>query len=881
MAAFNPYVGPRRFEEADSNLFFGRDYDVESLLALILSQRLVLFYAPSGAGKSSLLRAKLIPRLRDEEQFEILPIGRVSGAETSTDATVDNIFVYNLIQSLEPPESTIAHEPHTSLLDYLAQHQPEIVDGATTPRFLIIDQFEEIVTTNLERWEDREGFFQQLRDALNQDPWLWVLLVMREDYAPELDPYTSVLPGRLRSRYYMRRMDETAAREAITKPAEIGGRTFSAEATTALIDNLRQIIIGDGKTGLGEFIEPVQLQVVCYQLWRNLEGTTKNEISLEDLQSLGDVDQALADYYEQSIASVILESGCAEADIRNWFGQKLITPQGTRGKVYHGAADTAGLPNTIVEALARRYLLRAEVWAGGTWYELVHDRFVDPIRHSNQEWLAHQSPIYQIAAEWDRTGRPESMLLSGDILHQAVKSTDFEHAQSIVTDFLRASEKAEENRILLETAEADRLRAQRLRRLLVGASIILIFALVGYVSAFLSRQRAEENRQIAESNLVTATVALGQAEIERRRAEENELLANTARETVAVGATAIAISRDEAIAANQTVVAGSTAIAMSRDNEVVARQTAEAGATAIAVKNEELQKALDDRLAAIEAANSAVDIASSNPFVISTSSTDPGPVVTSNQSELQNIQATLVAITNKTTVEIGQSAGGLPIQVQQYGSSEEVILLVGGVSGGFSPSSTRFAERVVEYYDRFSNEIPFEISLHVITNLNPDSPLAPGQVTGRLNANGVDITRNFDCAWSDTDTFRGADISNGSGPFSEPESQALRDYILSVNPVAVIFSSARADPSLVLPGFCNDADSGSVDLAATYAGGSGYTRSAVARSGTGDPSDWATTLEIPAIFILLPEYETFSEDDWQANLKGLKAVLSSFTQAAD
>ena len=74
----NPYVGPRTFTRAQSSLFFGRESEARDLLARVVSERLLLFYAQSGAGKSSLINTRLIPQLQ-EEGFAVLPVGRVSG----------------------------------------------------------------------------------------------------------------------------------------------------------------------------------------------------------------------------------------------------------------------------------------------------------------------------------------------------------------------------------------------------------------------------------------------------------------------------------------------------------------------------------------------------------------------------------------------------------------------------------------------------------------------------------------------------------------------------------------------------------------------------------------------------------------------------------
>ena len=75
----NPYVGPRTFTAADRKRFFGRETEAAGLLARVVSERLLLFYAQSGAGKSSLLRTRLIPQLQEERGFVVLPVGRVSG----------------------------------------------------------------------------------------------------------------------------------------------------------------------------------------------------------------------------------------------------------------------------------------------------------------------------------------------------------------------------------------------------------------------------------------------------------------------------------------------------------------------------------------------------------------------------------------------------------------------------------------------------------------------------------------------------------------------------------------------------------------------------------------------------------------------------------
>src|SRR5512138_3571593 len=96
----NPYIGPRTFQREDGHLFFGRDRESADLEALVVSEKLVLFYAQSGAGKSSLINARLIPNLeRKERLFEVLPIARVGG-DAAVGVEVENIYIFNLLHSL-------------------------------------------------------------------------------------------------------------------------------------------------------------------------------------------------------------------------------------------------------------------------------------------------------------------------------------------------------------------------------------------------------------------------------------------------------------------------------------------------------------------------------------------------------------------------------------------------------------------------------------------------------------------------------------------------------------------------------------------------------------------------------------------------------------
>ena len=513
----NPYVGPRPFKKAEANRFFGREREARELLALVTSQRLVLFFASSGAGKSSLINTRLIDSLAGRG-FEILPVGRVSGVlprEAGIDLSATNIFGYFLKQSLAEHRLDVALDEteqrffqeyaDASLSEFLLRLAPAgkddtdndrfvftmpgaavdvapvaPVEGAEVelrPRALIIDQFEEIFTTNLQAWEQRDDFFAQMRQAMEDDPYLWVVLAMREDFIAKVEPYAHLLPGELHARYYMQPMGYGAALEAVTKPVEAKDpaewhRPFAPGVAEKLVNNLRLVHVAAEEsegvaTAGGEFVEPVQLQVVCYQLWEQLKDTPGTQITDADLDRLAGgqelgvfVDRALAEFYEQAIRRVLDQAGglVGEMDLRRWFSERLITESGTRGFVYRGESETGGLPNEVVRLIAREFLIRSESRAGGTWYELSHDRFVEPIQRSNQMWSLEQlqrNPLLRRAHEWatsheDPRQRDASRLLTDDELKNL--DTSGQALDTVVQEYVDASKRAKEQRDLVDSA---------------------------------------------------------------------------------------------------------------------------------------------------------------------------------------------------------------------------------------------------------------------------------------------------------------------------------------------------------------------------------------------------------------------------------------------
>lgn len=577
----NPFVGPRPFDQEDAaaGRYHGREREARDLLALVTRERLVLFYSQSGAGKSSLLRASLVPALH-ELGFDVLPIARVSGAQPPSTA---NPFLYNLILSLNaglPPEQqagaeTLATEragglAPMNLAAYLggapagaavteaaAAGAPGIAPGAPpgaagedlAPTVLLIDQFEEIITAYPNRWEERRAFFEQLRDAMQQLPRLWVVLTLREEYVGPLEPYAELMPNRLRARYYMQRMGVEAALEAISKPAAAFGRPFAPGVAETLVDNLRRVRSPEGRSELGQYVEPVQLQVVCHRLWQQVtqgagaplaappampagatagaaRGAAANPasppaITAADL-SLDSIDQALTWFYRDALAgslaaAAVIAAGVDESELRRWFDREAITPGGIRNSVLRDeqSGRTGSLPNAAVDALLRRYILRADLRAGAAWVELVHDRFVEPIREDNAAWFPqHMHASQRQALLWRDAGRRPGLLLEGKLLAEAAQWAAAHPGalEPVDKEFLAACER--------EAASRRRARWFALAALAVG-----VLVLVGLLAlqTYLRQVEAQRQRDALEAQLRITEVEAQRADalaLAKRKAEE-------------------------------------------------------------------------------------------------------------------------------------------------------------------------------------------------------------------------------------------------------------------------------------------------------------------------------------------------------------------------
>ena len=248
---------------------------------------------------------------------------------------------------------------------------------------------------------------------------------------------------------------------------------------------------------------------------------------------------------------------------------------------------------------------------------------------------------------------------------------------------------------------------------------------------------------------------------------------------------------------------------------------------------------------------------------------------------------------NLPETQIGSSVENRDITAYHYGTGSKELLFIGGIHGGYSSNTTLVAYELMNYLDENPEKIPEGYRVTVIPVLNPDGlfkvtgsegrftpPTTPlsldSTIPGRFNAHNVDLNRNFDCEWQAEGTWQTRTVSGGTAAFSEPEAQAIRNYVESHDIAgAVVWYSAAGG---VFASTCRNGISDETQaLTDAYAKASGYRayQNFDFYEITGDMVNWFAKQNIPAISVLL---STHTSTDWSKNQAGIDAFLNYFAE---
>ncbi|HEV7768355.1 MAG TPA: hypothetical protein VGQ76_25370 [Thermoanaerobaculia bacterium] len=418
IAEENPFVGPHPITRGRP--LYGRDVEAAELTERLIANRIVLLHSPSGAGKTSLLGAKVGPSLEDRRQpFVVLPMMRVAG---DTTRETRNPLLQNVFDRL-PEDYRGDAELSDTFVDFIDRVTERC--GADTPLLLVFDQFEELLTYDFTE-EARVEFLRDVGQVLSS-PMRWAVFAMREEFVPRMEALFIDIPTQLRTRFRLDLLTLAQSQTVVEQTAR-----FTEGSIDRLVNDLQR----------GGYVEPLHLQVVGRRLWevgRNDQG----EITVAEGTASVSVSAALRAYYREHVGRIAKNYGADERRLRAWVGSELIV-----GRFRRPAAHSPDVANVkeVLKELEDAYLLRSDPRPGRQgWLELAHDRLVEPIIDDNRGWLQETLSEFELAAMlWDTHQRPSHLLFPARKLRTEKPPTE----PGVEADFYKASRREATNIVI-------------------------------------------------------------------------------------------------------------------------------------------------------------------------------------------------------------------------------------------------------------------------------------------------------------------------------------------------------------------------------------------------------------------------------------------------
>jgi hypothetical protein len=513
------YVGARPFETENQLIFRGRQADTEGVFRLIQLENLVVLYGKSGTGKSSLLNAGIIPKVKLETELDPIRlrfnaykegntfIEPLESARLTVRGNVPSHTTF--LDKLIPDEATLWHD----VKEHYIRHKGE------RGLLLVIDQFEELFTYPP---ESVNAFQEQLAEALfktvpqrywdilqeqyangkrllnpeeltllQNKPALKIVLSIRSDRLHLLNRMDAQLPTILKNLYELDALSDAAARQAIQEPAAMMQMdVFDTPPflyAPATLDYILDFLTHEKNTvseaddaaltvPMQQKIEATQLQIICNAVEKKVKA---NNLQMVQVADVGNLEVIIEQYYENQIQSLELSE---QLPARRLIEEGLVFEEEERRlSIYEGQIfKTYKIKPDTLRRLVDSHLLRAEPsLSGGYTYELSHDTLVAPVLKAKNKRLDEEKAV------------------------EAVKA-----AQELKSELAEAHRKA----------EMEKQRRNKATLLSIASFIGLLVAVWFYFDAKNAKLEAENAKTLAEESQKRAMKA-------QERAEESNALA--------------------------------------------------------------------------------------------------------------------------------------------------------------------------------------------------------------------------------------------------------------------------------------------------------------------------------------------------------------------
>jgi WD40 repeat protein len=374
-APATPYKGLAAFDdsELDALLFFGRERDTEVIAANLLASRFTVLYGAPGAGKSSVLRAGVVRRVRTlAPESAVVFHNSWSGDPRHRLAAA----VRDALPGAEP------HEADLPLADRLAER----LDRIEGHLYLVLDQFEEAFV-----YRDADALADELSEIVMQPKLrIHVLLALRDDALSELSVFTGRIPDVFGNYLTLDRLDRTSGRLAITGPIDRYNELspeqpirIEPQLVDAVLDEVAvgRVVLDGVARGTSDAarevaIEASYLQLVMQRLWEAEQARGSTVLRRATLDELGGAEEIVRGHLERAVGVLAPR----EQDIAARAFDHLVTPSGT--KIAHRVSDLAqyaGVPESelgrVLTSLGAERILRP---LDGR-FEIFHDVLADAV----------------------------------------------------------------------------------------------------------------------------------------------------------------------------------------------------------------------------------------------------------------------------------------------------------------------------------------------------------------------------------------------------------------------------------------------------------------------------------------------------------------------
>ncbi|NCQ97801.1 MAG: hypothetical protein GPJ11_00005, partial [Microcystis aeruginosa L211-101] len=456
----SPYLGLRKFEEGDKDKFFGRDNWIIELTDYLKQKNVLLLLGASGSGKSSLVQAGLIPKLKDN-----------FGANKLVNLT--------FVPDVNPFESfygCLLGNRYTQSQAKLAQAVQEetlieVVEGLKNNSdlwFIFIDQFEELFTRTPKT--ERDIFIKSLIKLIEKnDSLVKIVMTMRADFLDKLSPYPSL--GKIHDQYskMLTDMDESELRLAIAEPAARNGVIFEK----GLINQ----IVADFYEQAGSL--PL-LQYTLDLLWEK-DHIQERVLNIKTYQEIGGVTGAL----EKQADKIYSQFNEQQRKAAEEIFLELISLEGEKAvsrRADKSSFEQEEMQKEVLYQLIDNRLLVSKGEDGTATVEVAHEallrswKVLQDLIREKEEIIVLRSRLYADAKQWDDLQKQDAVKASSELwggsklakIVEFQKNNSLPNLNTVAIEFIKAS-----------ISQAERQKNEKIRtarRIAAGSLVAVVIS---------------------------------------------------------------------------------------------------------------------------------------------------------------------------------------------------------------------------------------------------------------------------------------------------------------------------------------------------------------------------------------------------------------------